>query len=221
MSLSLDPTVFIITGDRKLAASLDAYCSSVKICSSMNRFFNTYQNNPTPGCLIVDARSASDAHLALQTIIQQQRTRLPVIMLATDDDHSTAVDTVKAGAFDFLNDPSEQLLATTIKKAIDFDRSRQTEYQAIDELHTRIEKLTPREKNIMALVTSGKLNKMVASELAISSKTVELHRAKVMKKMQANSLAQLVQLYFTVYQTEAMRTWHCRPSSNNNALAYP
>jgi FixJ family two-component response regulator len=146
--------------------------------------------------LLLDVRMPGMSGLNLQEELAARRISLPVIIITGYPEWSTAVRALKTGAVDFIQKPifSDQLLLDRIRQAIETDRqTRDLEAQRA-EVAARVAQLTTRERQVMELVVAGKPNKLIAADLGLSPKTVEVHRANVMKKMAADSLAELVRL---------------------------
>jgi FixJ family two-component response regulator len=150
---------------------------------------------PLPSCLILDISLPGLTGLELQKRIAMERTDMPIIFITGYGDVPKTVQAMKAGAVEFLTKPfSDEVLLNAIRKALERSRvvlSREADMQALRERHAS---LTPRERQVMALVVSGLLNKQVGGELGISEITVKAHRGKVMEKMKAGSLADLVKM---------------------------
>ena len=152
-----------------------------------------------PCCLLLDVRMPGKSGLELFEALVERRLALPVIFVTGHGDVPMAVDAVKRGAFDFIEKPvNEATLIATIERALAHDGAHSAQASQHAAVSTRLSQLTPREREVMDLVVAGKLNKTVADVLGISIKTVEIHRARVMDKMAAKSLAELVQMVVSV-----------------------
>jgi FixJ family two-component response regulator len=148
-----------------------------------------------PGCLVLDIRLPGLSGLGLQRRLAEIGVDLPIIFITGYGDIPMAVQAMKYGAVELLTKPfRDQDLLDAIKQALDRDRFSRRAKSEKTELRRRFESLTHRENEVMRLVTAGKLNKQIAAELAISQVTVKIHRGKVMRKMQAGSLAALVDM---------------------------
>jgi FixJ family two-component response regulator len=148
-----------------------------------------------PGCLVLDIRLPGLSGLGLQRRLAEIGVDLPIIFITGYGDIPMAVQAMKYGAVELLTKPfRDQDLLDAIKQALDRDRFSRREKTEKTELRRRVESLTHRENEVMRLVTAGKLNKQIAAELGISEVTVKIHRGKVMRKMQAGSLAALVDM---------------------------
>ena len=191
-------TVFIVDDDGGVRESLrrltEAAGLKVLTFATVQAFMQHY-DPATPGCLVLDVRMPGMSGLDLQERLATQEIRVPVIFISGHADVPIAVRALKAGAVDFLEKPFEQQqLLESITRAIALD-SKIRKCQSQRALITgRMTRLTPRERQVMDLVVVGKPNKQIASNLRISQKTVEAHRASVMKKLQANSAAELVRI---------------------------
>ena len=137
--------------------------------------------------------------LELQAYLGRRAIRIPVIIITGHGDVAMAVKAMKAGAVDFIEKPfdDEQLL-NSIRKALEYDEQQRALQARKAEIAARLVALTPREREVMAMVTDGKSNKEIAAALSVSAKTVEVHRARVMDKMRADSLAELVRMAMLV-----------------------
>lgn len=148
-----------------------------------------------PGCLVLDVRLPGMSGLDFQAQLNERGVRLPVILMTGHGDIPMSVQGMKAGAVDFLTKPfRDQDMLDAVAAAIDRDRKQRAEHSGAAELAARFETLSPREKEVMALVTAGRMNKQVAFELGLSEITVKIHRGSAMRKMEARSLADLVRM---------------------------
>lgn len=144
-------------------------------------------------CLVADIRMPGLSGLELQQRLNEQRSEIPVIFITGHGDVPMAVTAMKSGAVDFLQKPfRDQDLIDRIHKALDRDGERRKSRAEQDEIRARLELLTPRETEVMERVVRGQANKVIAMDLGVSQRTVELHRARVMKKLKLRSVAELV-----------------------------
>jgi FixJ family two-component response regulator len=147
----------------------------------------------TPGCVVLDVRMPGPSGLDLQAAFGELDDALPLIFLTGHGDIPMSVRAMKAGAVDFLTKPVQRgALLTAVRIALARDAETREARERLSGLRSRFKRLTPRERDVFALVVAGKLNKLVAAELGTSERTVKAHRAQVMEKMQVTSLAELV-----------------------------
>jgi FixJ family two-component response regulator len=148
-----------------------------------------------PSCLLLDVRLPGTNGLDLQESLRRHGIEFPVILMTGFGDVQMSVRGMKAGALDFLTKPvRHQDLLDAVALALTRDRERRKAAEKIDGIRSRVASLTPRERQVMALVTAGKMNKQIASELVLSQITVKMHRSALMKKMGVRSVAELVKL---------------------------
>jgi len=192
------PVVYIVDDDEAVRGSLRLLLKSVGLTphalGSAREFLSNY-NPAQPGCLVLDVRMPEMSGLELQEQLNLQGAIIPVIFITGHGDVPMAVEAMQAGAFDFLQKPfRDQDLIDRIQRALEKDRSNRATLTERTVIRERLESLTPREREVLTMVTAGKANKVMASDLGVSQRTVEIHRARVMEKMGANSLAQLVRM---------------------------
>jgi len=150
----------------------------------------------TPGCVLLDMRMPGPSGLELQEALAKRERRLPIIFLTAYADVKMSVRAMKAGAMDFLAKPVKRdALLATVRAALARDEERRASREQIRELRARYEALSPREREVLRHVVAGRLNKQIASAIGAAERTVKAHRAHVMAKMQANSVAELVRAY--------------------------
>lgn len=151
------------------------------------------------GCLLLDVRMPGMSGLELQAHLRERQIQLPIVIVTAFANVPMAVRAIQDGAFDFIEKPfrGEELI-DRIRRALASDRTRRRDEGFLQHVRERMDTLTPREREVMDLVIAGKLNKEIASDLDISMKTVETHRAAVMRKMGAQSLAELVRMALAV-----------------------
>jgi two-component system, LuxR family, response regulator FixJ len=192
------PTIFIVDDDHAVRNSLRFLLKTVgldsRLIDSAQEFLKIY-DAAQPGCLILDVRMPGMSGLELQQQLNLNGAIIPVIFITGHGDISMAVEAMQHGAFDFLSKPfRDQDILDRIQKALAADRENRAALQEQSRMRERIETLTPREREVMTLMIMGKPNKVMAAELGLSQRTVEIHRARVMEKTYARSLAQLVRM---------------------------
>jgi FixJ family two-component response regulator len=155
-----------------------------------------------PGCLVLDVRMPGMSGIELQAELNQRGAIIPVIFISGHGDIPMAVEAIQHGAFDFLQKPfRDQDLIDRVQRALASDAEHRQLLQQRETLRQRFDLLTPREQEVLQLVTQGKANKVMAGDLGVSQRTVEIHRARVMEKMGAQSLAQLVRMVLELGKT--------------------
>jgi FixJ family two-component response regulator len=192
------PTVFVVDDDQAMRNSLkwliESVSMQVETFESADAFINSYYPGRS-GCLLLDVRMPGMSGLELQEYLRANQIAIPVIIITGHGDVPMAVRAMKSGAVDFIEKPfNDELLLESIRHALALDVKQRDMQKQRAEIATRLARLTPREHEVMVMVTNGKANKEIAGNLGVSSKTVEAHRARVMEKMEANSLADLVRM---------------------------
>jgi FixJ family two-component response regulator len=193
-----EPTVFVIDDDKAVRHFLRGLIASVNLrveaYASAQEFLAAYRSS-SPGCLLLDIRMPGMSGLELQQELSVRGIDLPVIVLTGHGNVQVAVHAMKAGAVDFIEKPfNNELLLDRVQKAVAKSVDTYEDRIKRDEILNRRKLLTPRERQVLDLVVAGESNKGIARHLHISEKTVEIHRANVMGKMQAKSLADLVKM---------------------------
>ncbi len=191
-------TVFVVDDDQAMRSSLkwliETVGMRVEVFSSANEFIRSYYPGRA-GCLLLDVRMPGMSGLELQEYFIQQQIKIPIIIITGHGDVPMAVRAMKVGAVDFIEKPfNDELLLDSIRNALALDVEQRAQQAERSEVAARLAHLTPREHEAMEMVTNGRANKEIATELGVSSKTVEAHRARVMEKMEASSLAELVKM---------------------------
>ncbi|AUB81283.1 response regulator transcription factor [Candidatus Thiodictyon syntrophicum] len=191
-------TVFVVDDDQAMRTSLQWLIEStgmkVLTFESADAFLAGYYPGRA-GCLLVDVRMPGMSGLELQAYLTREGYRLPVIIITGHGDVAMAVKAMKAGAMDFIEKPfHDEDLLRSIRRALEYDQRQRVGQAAREDLQARLADLTPREHEVMGMVTDGKSNREIAAALGVTPKTVEAHRARVMEKMRAESLAELVRM---------------------------
>jgi two-component system response regulator FixJ len=201
------PIVFVVDDDEAVRNSLRLLLKSVGLAAvtlpTAQEFLAKYDPQQ-PGCLVLDVRMPGMSGLDLQQQLNVRGAIIPVIFITGHGDIPMAVEAMQQGAFDFLQKPfRDQDLIDRIQRALAKDKDGRMELAVRSRVRERFESLTPREREVLALVTSGKPNKIMAADLGVSQRTVEIHRARVMEKMHASSLAQLVRMVLDLNEDTA------------------
>jgi FixJ family two-component response regulator len=196
------PVVFLIDDDPSVRDALKSLLRSVGLevqaFGSAQEFLRAKRPD-APACLILDVRLPGPSGLDFQRDMAESNIPLPIIFITGHGDIPMSVKAMKAGAVEFLTKPfRDQELLDAIHQGIEQDRVRRRETAIAAELQERYRALTPRERDVMALVVTGRLNKQIAADLELSEITVKVHRGQVMRKMLAKSLAELVRMADTL-----------------------
>jgi two-component system response regulator FixJ len=187
----VDDDVAVRTSLRLLLKSLGLNATAYESAASFLASFDPQQ----PGCLLLDIRMPGMSGLELQHLLNHRGCLTPMIFLTGHADVPMAVEAMQQGAFEFLQKPfRDHDLLVRVQRALAKDRSIRERLRTDEATQQRLDSLTPREHDVLGLVTAGTPNKIIAHKLGISQRTVEIHRARVMEKMNAPSLAHLVQM---------------------------
>ena len=198
MTAPPSPTVFVVDDYAPVRSAvsrlLRAAAFAVAAFASPEEFLAQYDPH-TPGCLVLDLDMPAVNGLELQRILARKGSVLPIIFLTGHGDIPKSVQAMKRGAIDFLTKPvNDENLLAAVRAAIEKDRALRREQTDLSEIRARLATLTPREREVLEHVVTGKLNKQIAGDLGTVEQTVKVHRARVMQKMRVQSVAELVRL---------------------------
>ena len=198
----LEPVVYVVDDEPDIRDAVRLLLRSVGLkvesFGLAQRFLEAYQPQQ-PGCLILDIRMPGMSGPELQEALSQKKLALPVIVITGHGDVPLTVRTMKAGAITVLEKPfNDQLLIDAVQQALEIDRKHRIKQCELDSITARLSQLTPRETEVLDRVVKGTLNKLIAADLDLSVRTVEIHRARIMNKMQAESLPELVKMVMLI-----------------------
>ncbi len=192
------PTVFVVDDDEGVRTSLRLLIRSIGLpvdTFESAQDFLAHFDPDRAGCLVLDIRMPGMSGLDLQQKLNERHAITPIVFITGHGDVPMAVEAMQAGAIDFVQKPfRDQDLIDRINRALEKDRTNRAALKERDAIRQRIAELTPREREVLDLVTKGRANKVIAGDLSVSQRTVEIHRARVMEKMGASSLAHLVRM---------------------------
>ena len=196
-----DGTIYIVDDDQAIRHAMSLLMKSVglqcEIFESADDFLSEHSNDRS-GCLVLDIRMPGMGGLELQEKLREMDCTLPVIFITGHGDIPMAVEAMQKGAFDFIQKPfRDQELLDRIQDALKTEREQRSRREKQSVVRDKLSRLTKREHEVFDLVVTGKPNKIIAHELGVSQRTVEIHRARVMEKMEARSLADLVRMQLT------------------------
>lgn len=197
------PLVHIVDDDDAVRDSLSVLLDSIGIAScthaSAQEFLDA-EPDSRPGCIVLDIRMPGMSGLQLFKELNSRGWSLPVIFITGHADVPMAVEAMRDGAFDFISKPfRENELLERVQQAIEQDRVDRVQETEVSLIRERLTSLTPREREVLERITDGSANKVVAIDLGISQRTVEQHRARVMEKMHARSLAHLIRMVISTH----------------------
>jgi FixJ family two-component response regulator len=196
------PFVFVIDDDASVRDAIADLLRSVGLgvasFGSTQEFLESKRPD-APGCIVLDVRLPGSSGLEFQRTLNASNIHLPIIFISGHGDIPMSVRAMKSGAIEFLTKPlAEQELLDAVQTGIERDRVRRHEAKIVDALQARFDSLTPRERDVMALVITGRRNKQIAAQADLSEMTVKVHRSQIMRKMRAKSLVDLVRMADTL-----------------------
>ncbi|MEE9358660.1 response regulator transcription factor [Candidatus Vondammii sp. HM_W22] len=200
--MTQDVTVFIVDDDQEVRDALQLLMESVGLAvetfESAQAYLDAFDAT-RPGCLVLDVRMPGMGGLDLQVYLKSESLHPPIIIITGHGDVPMVVRAVQAGAVDFIEKPfNDQSLLDSVHRAIEQDAEQRGQASRLADIKERLDRLTPREREVLELVVAGKRNKVIAADLDVSQSTVEAHRAKVMEKMEADSLSDLMRMVLTL-----------------------
>jgi FixJ family two-component response regulator len=203
------PTVFVIDDDEAVRESLSGLFQSIGLRVKLFASARAFLADPCPdclGCMVLDVRLPGQSGLDFHDVLVSKGIHRPVIFISGHADVPMTVRAMKAGAMEFLTKPvRSQDLLDAVQLAIERDRTRRAGARNVAKVRADFENLTPREREILSLVVTGRRNKQIAADVGLSEATVKLHRGHVMQKMNARSVAELVRL------TDALNAFETNP----------
>jgi two-component system response regulator FixJ len=208
MAPTSEPTVFVVDDEEDIRDALRMLLASVKLkvetFGSAHEFLVAY-DPARAGCMILDVRMPGMSGPELQEQLRANNITIPIIIITGHGDVPTAVRTMKAGAIDVLEKPfSDDLLLERVYQALERDAATRSEQAERDKVAKRVARLTPREREVMGAIVQGKLNKVIAADLGLSTRTVEIHRARIMQKMGARSVSTLTRMVLLIEGSQTL-----------------
>ena len=200
--MSNKTSVFIVDDDQEVRDALHLLMESVGLAvetfASAGEFLEQFDPGMA-GCILLDVRMPGMSGLDLQARLAAEQLHPPIIIITGHGDVPMAVRAVQAGALDFIEKPfNDQALLDSVHRAMEQDARQRGEASRLADIRARYDRLTPREKEVLELVVAGKRNKVIAADLSVSQSTVEAHRAKVMEKMEADTLSDLMRMMLSL-----------------------
>jgi len=197
-ALSPPPVVHLVDNDPHVLKAVSRVLASAgyrtQACTSTQEFFAHFDAS-VPGCLVLDMTMPGSSGLDLQHALRERQVSLPIVFLSGCAEVPECVEAMKGGALDFLTKPVDaDVLVSAVRRGIETDERQRAQSDANRAMREHLQTLTPREREILPWLVSGKLNKQIAGELGVVEKTVKVHRAHVMHKLGVRSLAELVRL---------------------------
>lgn len=193
-----DAVVYVVDDDDAVCRALARLVRSVGLSAETFRSARAFLEHAAPdrpACLILDMRLPGPSGLDLQEALSQAGRDIPIVFITGHGDVSSSVRAMKGGAVDFLQKPfNDQELLDCVQRALTRSRERRAERAQRNDVQSRLDTLTPREREVLLQVVTGKLNKQIAGDLGIAEKTIKVHRGRVMQKMRADSVADLVRM---------------------------
>jgi two-component system, LuxR family, response regulator FixJ len=207
MTSNVEQTVFIVDDDvavrDALALLLGLKGYRTAIYSSAEDFLAAYRKE-WRGCLVLDIKMGGMTGLDLQARLIEQGSELPIVVITGHGDAASARQALKSGAVDFLEKPlDDEQLAAAVASALERDAKRRAEKTVGEEASTRLSRLTPRERQVMDLAAAGRHNREIGEALGISPRTVEVYKARLMEKLQARNLSELIRFALTADRERA------------------
>jgi len=198
----MEPIVYVVEDDEGARALVSVLAQSIGVrCQAFEtatEFLERYDPRQ-PGCLVLDLIMPGMGGLELHDELNRRGAVIPVIFITGHADVPTAVEAMQHGAFNYLQKPFRNPdLVESVRKAIAHDRANRKALMEVDAIRERLFSLTPREREVLDLIIRGRPNKTMASQMGLSQRTIELHRSRVMEKMGASSVAQLVRMFLDV-----------------------
>ena len=200
--MSNKTSVFIVDDDREVREALQLLMESVGLAvetfASAGDFLEQFDPSRA-GCILLDVRMPGMSGLDLQARLAAEQLHPPIIIITGHGDVPMAVRAVQAGALNFIEKPfNDQSLLDSVHRAIEQDARQRGEASRLADIRGRYDRLTPREKEVLELVVAGKRNTVIAADLSVSQSTVQAHRAKVMEKMEADTLSDLMRMMLSL-----------------------